>query len=104
MPSGYRWALVRALTPFVLSAILLTGCDSSAARHADRISPESIASGNNQTGLPGQTLPNPLRVIVETEVQPGLFGGKGSRRPVPGAEVHFEIQEPARGAVFKRSG
>ncbi|HPJ99623.1 MAG TPA: Na/Pi cotransporter family protein, partial [Candidatus Hydrogenedentes bacterium] len=104
MPRGYRWARVSALTLSLLSVGFLIGCDSSAPRQADRISLESSASGDNQAGLPGQALPSPLRVVVETEVRAGLFGGKGSRHPVSGAEVYFEIQEPARGAVFMRTG
>lgn len=103
MPSGYRWARVSALTLLFLSVGFLIGCDSSAPRQADRISLDPSACGNNQAGLPGQTLENPIRVVVETELHSGLFGGKGSRHPVSGAEVYFEIQEPARGAVFMRT-
>ncbi|MFO7976758.1 MAG: Na/Pi cotransporter family protein [Candidatus Hydrogenedentota bacterium] len=104
MPSGHRPALASALTIIALSICILTGCDARTRPEADRISLEVHASGNNQTGLPGQTLPKPLRVIVESSVQPGLLGGTGSRRPVPGAEVQFKILEPTRGTVFKRSG
>ncbi len=104
MPSGYRWAHVSALTILIVSSFFIIGCDTHTLRKADRISLEPHASGTDQTGLPGQTLANPLRVLVESAIEPGLLGGKGSRHPVADAQVHFEIQEPTRGAVFKRSG
>ncbi len=104
MPSGYRSAIASALTLLLISIFVLTGCAHRTELPAARISLEPHASGNNQTALPGQTLPQPLRVLVESAVQPGLLGGKGTRHPVAGADVRFTIAEPTRGAVFQETG
>ena len=103
MPSGHRPAFMSVFIVVAVSTGILAGCDTKTPLQADRISLEVHASGNDQTGLPGQPLPNPLRVVVESNVQPGLLGGKGSRHPVAEADVQFQILEPTRGAVFKRS-
>lgn len=89
------------LLPLTLTVLaLLTGCSTRTTVSPDRIIPDPHASGDNQCAMYGATLPAPLRVVVEGAHEPGVLGGKGSRRPVPGAEVVFEIEDPESGAVF----
>lgn len=63
----------------------------------DRLILDEHASGNDQVGRYGEELEKPLRVVVESAVQPGLLGGAGERYPVEGARVRFEVETPDGG-------
>ena len=74
---------------------ILAGCSPSSQRAPDRIVADPHASGSGQTGLHGEVLPLPLKVVVESAEERGLLGGKGSRHPIPGVDVQFAIENPA---------
>ncbi len=58
----------------------------------ERLLLDEHASGNDQVGGYGKELEKPLRVIVESPVQPGLLGGAGERYAVEGVRVRFEVE------------
>ncbi len=78
----------------------LSGCMSSSGLAADRIRVDTYAGGDNQCGMYGEPLAKPLRVMVESAVQPGLLGGEGERHPVRDTAVTFQILDESSGAVF----
>ncbi len=85
-------------------AMLLSGCGGGGALPPDRVRLDEHASGDGQTDLHGTLLEKPFRVVVESAVQPGLFGGKGERRGIGGAKVQFEVEDARTGSVFEESG
>ncbi len=93
------------LTIGLLTLALLTfGCSSRVPPVPDRIILDEHASGDDQAGMYGELLPQPLYVVVEGPVEPGMFGGAGGRRPVRDAEVVFEIEGTETGAQFEEGG
>ncbi len=93
----------RRMVCLALVFLILAGCTAPAVR-PDRISREPHASGNDQAGLCNQRLPKPLRVLVEGPNKRGVLGGAGSRPMVPMAEVVFQVENEASGAVFADTG
>ncbi len=97
----------RSLLSFVflaLSAALLSGCAGSESSIPDKLSIEKHASGNGQVGFHGTPLEKPLRVHLEGPQVPGLLGGKGSRSPIAGEPILFEVVNVESGAVFTNNG
>jgi len=88
----------------VILGALATGCNNDAQVSPARISLDKHAPGDNQMAPYGEALEKPFRVVVEGPVEPGLLGGKGSRRVVKGEVVRFEVENPETGAVFEESG
>lgn len=80
--------------------LLLSACGQTVLLKPDRLIADKHASGNNQAGFHGAVLPAPFQVVLESAVQPGLLGGKGERKAIPGAKVHFEVENPLTGATF----
>lgn len=68
--------------------LLFSGCTRKADNYPDKI---IIKSGNMQCAKPGVPLPKELTVEILGPNVKGLLGGKGSRNPVKGVEVKFEI-------------
>jgi phosphate:Na+ symporter len=87
----------------ILPLLLLAGCGRGVTSVPDRLVLDAHASGNNQAGIQGTTLPKPLHVVAEGAQEPGLLGGKGSRRAARGVEVLFKVIEPVNGAVFEEN-
>jgi len=87
----------------LLSALGLTACDDRVSVEPNRLIQDPHASGENQTGLYGELLALPFRVVVEGPVEPGLFGGSGSRRIVSHVPVLFEISSDSPGAIIEES-
>jgi len=88
------------LALLALLVALTSGCFAPSDVKPAHIDPEPHASGDDQCGMFGETLERPLRVIVHGKRIPGLFGGKGTEPPAPGAEVRFVVENPESGAVF----
>jgi Na/Pi-cotransporter len=84
-------------------ALLLTACGGPPPP-PDILLLDEYASGDEQAAPQDATLAQPFRVVVEGPVEPGLLGGKGSRRGVRGITVRFSIINPATGATFAESG
>jgi len=81
----------------------MAGCGTTERGTPDRIILDPHASGDEQCAFAGETLPKPFRVLIEGPLEPGLLGGKGTRRPVSGAEVVFRVDNTDSGAVFEES-
>ncbi|MBW7866030.1 MAG: Na/Pi cotransporter family protein [Candidatus Hydrogenedentes bacterium] len=101
--------IVRAAGAFALllsavCAAMVTGCAGGAPPVPERLVPDEHASGDGQAALHGTALPQPFRVVAEGPVEPGLLGGKGSRRAAGGVKVRYEVENPRTGAVFESSG
>ncbi|MCP4645532.1 MAG: hypothetical protein GY851_34125 [bacterium] len=92
-----------ALILSVALAAVLAGCGGSESLSPDKIALDEHASGDNQCGLHSQVLRDPIRVMVFGPQQPGLLGGKGGRRPIPGVDVTFTVENPECGTVFEES-
>lgn len=84
--------------------LMLSGCDGGTPPPPDILIPDEFASGDHQAALYGEELPQPFRVILEGPVEPGLLGGKGSRRGIARATVRYSVLNPDTGAVFTQSG
>lgn len=97
--SRRMYSVLRIVFLFIFT-ISLAACDQRTNPVPDRIVADPHASGSGQAALHGEELPKPLRVLVEGPHERGTLGGKGSRRPVPGAEVTFTVENPQTGAVF----
>ncbi len=82
----------------------LIGCDGGPPPIPDILLPDEYASGDHQTGVYGEPLKQPFRVVLEGPVEPGLLGGAGSRWGVSKTTVRFSVVNPATGAVFTQSG
>lgn len=97
---GCGSALPRMALLVLVSSLVPLSCTSKSSLKPDRILLDEHASGNNQAAMHGETLPKPLRVVVESQVVPGILGGEGQRVGVAGVPVTFTIQCPETGAVF----
>jgi phosphate:Na+ symporter len=84
---GRAGAIVFALLPWA------AGCTNDVDAPADRI---VIVSGNNQAGLPGDVLPEPLVVHVVGPRSRDFLGRRGERPPAPGVEVTFVVEGLAK--------
>jgi Na/Pi-cotransporter len=103
--SFHRLFCARCLLPLAaLSIVLLPGCTRNDTGIPARLSLDKHASGNDQTAFYAEPYASPLRLLVESALEPGLLGGKGERRPIVGQSVHFEIENPETGAVFDSNG
>ena len=80
---------------------LLVGCTGGEFPPPARLSLDPYISGNNQAGLQGELLAKPFVVLVEGPQEPGLLGGKGSRRVLPRVKVQFSVLNPESGAQFE---
>ncbi len=88
----------------VLSIVSLPGCHPNRQVSPDTISQAPHASGDGQSGLCGQPLAQPLRVLVQGPKEPGVLGGKGSRQSACGVPVTFTISSPDSDTVFVDNG
>lgn len=88
---------------FFSSPFLFVGCERSAPPLPDRLILDKYASGDGQCAFQGETLPERFQVVFEGPVEPGILGGEGTRRGIPNARVHFEVENPETGAVFTDS-
>ncbi len=80
---------------FYISGIMLfSGCSGTIETEADKL---EIKSGDNQTGRLGADCSKAVVVEVLGPKHRGLFGGAGSRHPVPGVKVRFEPVDPNTG-------
>ncbi len=101
----------KTMTPrrYIVAGLLLLllmglpGCEGGTPPVPAKLSLDKHASGDGQAAFQGETLTRPFQVVVEGPVEPGLLGGKGSRRSAPNALVRFEVENPATGAVFTES-
>lgn len=80
--------------------IFISGGAQGAAPQPERLSPDKYASGDSQAAFQDETLPLPFQVVLEGAVEPGLLGGEGERRVVPGAVIRFEVENSSTGARF----
>lgn len=83
-------ALLRLFALLLLGVALPVGCDSPAEVSADRL---ILVSGNNQAGLPGEILPEPLAIRVLGPRSWDFLGRRGARPPARGVEVTFEVED-----------
>ncbi len=87
---------------FLVAALM--GCSQATNAVPDRVVADPLASGNGQTGLHGELLPQPFKVVVEGPEKPGALGVKGARPTVPGVDVTFTIENSGSGATFEGAG
>ncbi len=99
----FRVTVMMRLLATCIAVVAIAGCQQAAPTAPERLRLDDYASGNEQAAFQGEALPSPFQVVLEGPVEPGLLGGSGSRRPVPGAAVRFEVEEPATGARFTQS-
>lgn len=79
---------------FISLCVVVTGCGRAPETVPDKL---TIKTGDMQTGRGGVVCPEPVIVELLGPRRPGMFGGKGSRRPVTDTEIVFEPQNPASG-------
>lgn len=65
--------------------LLVSGCNQENSTKVDKL----IVIGAEQCALPGKSFSEPLRVEVLGPNEPGLLGGKGSRKPLQGIKILF---------------
>jgi Na/Pi-cotransporter len=86
-----------------VGVLFSSGCQRTPAV-PDRVILETHMHGNNQAVFQGEELPAAIRVVVEGPQEPGLLGGKGTRRSVREALVRFEVESPENGTIFSANG
>ncbi|MFO7821722.1 MAG: Na/Pi symporter [Lentisphaeria bacterium] len=79
------WLLISIL-------LLAAGCNRNPETVAAKL---TIKGGDMQTGRAGEVCGDAVVVELLGPRRPGLFGGKGTRRPVPDKTLVFEPTEPA---------
>ena len=87
----------------VLLTLLIVGCADKGSVTPNKLGLDKYASGNDQPGKYREVLAKPFRAEVLGALERGVLGGKGARKPVSGAKVLFQVDDPDCGAVFDES-
>jgi hypothetical protein len=77
---------------FCAAVIVLACCGCDGNRNSQKVDKIEVISGEDQCVRTGQFAAEPLTLELLGPVVPGVFGGKGERHPVAGAQVRFETE------------